>query len=61
MSKKWLQFQPGAINEITDKIIEKVKGWQHGPLESFYPFIWLDAIHYKIKENGRYVSKAVYT
>ncbi|OQX76907.1 MAG: IS256 family transposase, partial [Epsilonproteobacteria bacterium 4484_65] len=31
------------------------------PLESVYPFVWLDAIHYKIKENGRYVSKAIYT
>jgi transposase-like protein len=56
-----ISVSPGAINEITDKIIEKVKGWQQRPLESFYPFIWLDAIHYKIKENGRYVSKAVYT
>jgi transposase-like protein len=56
-----ISVSPGAINEITDKIIEKVKEWQQRPLESFYPFIWLDAIHYKIKENGRYVSKAVYT
>ena len=31
------------------------------PLESHYPFVWMDAIHYKIRENGRYVSKAVYT
>ncbi|ELH3005271.1 transposase [Vibrio vulnificus] len=29
--------------------------------ETLYPFVWLDAIHYKIKEDGRYVSKAIYT
>ena len=26
-----------------------------------YPIVWLDAVHYKIKENGRYASKAIYT
>ena len=31
------------------------------PLESLYPFVWLDAIHYKVKYGGKYVSKAVYT
>ena len=35
--------------------------WQARPLEAMYPFVWLDAIHYKIKEDGRYISKAVYT
>lgn len=52
-------ISPAAINEITDKIIDKVRDWQQRPLESCYPFIWLDAI-YKIRENGRYVNKAVY-
>jgi putative transposase len=35
--------------------------WQQRPLESHYPLVWLDPIHYKVKDNGRYVSKAVYT
>ncbi len=50
-----------TISLITDKIIDKVKQWQSRPLESLYPFVWLDAIHYKIKDGGKYVSKAVYT
>jgi len=50
-----------TISNITDKIIDKVKEWQARVLEEVYPFIFLDAIHYKIKENGNYVSKAVYT
>lgn len=51
----------GTISAITDKIIPVVKEWQQRPLESHYPFIWLDAIHYKIKDNGRYETRAVYT
>jgi transposase-like protein len=50
-----------TISAITDKIITKVKEWQARPLESIYPFVWLDAIHYKVKEDGKYISKAVYT
>jgi len=50
-----------TISSITDKIINKVKEWQARPLESLYPFVWLDAIHYKVKDGGKYVSKAVYT
>ncbi len=50
-----------TISAITDKIIDKVKAWQARPLETIYPFVWLDAIHYKIKDGGKYVSKAVYT
>ena len=50
-----------TISTITDKIIVKVKEWQARPLESLYPFVWLDAIHYKVKDGGKYISKAVYT
>lgn len=56
-----ISLSTATISNITDKIITKVKEWQQRPLEAIYPFIWLDAIHYKIKDNGRYVSKAVYT
>ena len=54
-------FSTAAISAVTDKIIPLLKEWQQRPLETLYPFVWLDAIHYKVKENGRYVSKAVYT
>ncbi len=51
----------GAISAITDKLIPELKAWQQRPLDSHYPIVWLDAIHYKVKEDGRYISKAVYT
>jgi len=50
-----------AITTVTDKIIDEVKQWQQRPLESHYPFVWLDAIHYKVKDQGRYANKAIYT
>ena len=46
---------------LTDQLIPQLKAWQSRPLDSVYPFVWLDAIHYKVKEEGRYVNKAVYT
>mgnify|MGYP000545438487 FL=1 len=56
-----INVSAATLSAITDKIIDEVKAWQQRPLDSHYPFIWLDAIHYKIKQNGRYISQAVYT
>ena len=56
-----ISISTATISAITDKIIDKVKQWQSRPLDNVYPFVWLDAIHYKIKDGGKYVSKAVYT
>ena len=56
-----LDVSHATISAVTDKLIPELKEWQQRPLESHYPFVWLDAIHYKVKDNGRYVSKAVYT
>ena len=56
-----IELSTATISAITDKIIDKVQAWQSRPLESIYPFVWLDAIHYKIKDGGKYVTKAVYT
>lgn len=55
-----LTVSPATLSTITDKIIEEVKAWQNRPLESVYPFVWLDAIHYKVKEDGSIKTKAVY-
>ena len=51
----------GTINAVTDKLLPELQAWRERPLEAVYPIVWLDAIHYKIKENGRFISKAVYT
>jgi len=56
-----IDVSEATISAVTDQLIPELKAWQSRPLEAVYPFIWLDAIHYKVKDEGRYVSKAVYT
>ena len=56
-----IEVSTGTLSAVTDKIIHTVKEWQARPLESVYPIVWLDAIHYKIRENGKVNGKAVYT
>lgn len=56
-----VHFSKAAISSVTDKIIPMLIEWKERPLQALYPFIWLDAIHYKVKEDGRYISKAFYT
>ena len=56
-----LEISSAMINTVTDKLIPELQTWQQRPLESHYPFVWLDAIHYKIKQDGRYAHRAVHT
>ena len=55
-----LTVAPSTLTAITDSVIEDVKQWQSRPLESVYPFVWIDAIHYKVKDEGSIKTKAVY-
>jgi transposase-like protein len=55
-----LTVSPATLSTITDSVIEEVNAWRSRPLESVYPFVWLDAIHYKVKEDGSIKTKAVY-
>jgi len=56
-----VSFSKPAITAVTDKLIPMMEEWKKRPLEPIYPFLYLDAIHYKVRENGTYVSKAFYT
>jgi len=49
-----------TLSAITDKIIPEVKEWQSRPLDELYAIVWMDAMHYKVKEEHRMVSRAVY-
>jgi putative transposase len=55
-----LLVSPASLSTITNKVLEDVKAWQNRTLESVYPIVWLDAIHYKVKEQGTIKTKAVY-
>ena len=48
------------LSQITDRIIPRVKAWQNRPLESVYCIVWLDAMHYKVRDDNRVRTKALY-
>jgi transposase-like protein len=48
------------VSKITDRIVPEIKEWQQRPLEAVYPFIFMDAIHYKIREDGCILNRAAY-
>jgi transposase-like protein len=55
-----LDVSTATVSRVTDKILPLVQEWRSRPLEAVYPFVWLDAIHYKVRHEGRVVTRAVY-
>lgn len=55
-----VDISPELVSKISEKIMPEVTAWQNRPLEAVYPFVFMDAIHYKVKENHRYITKAAY-
>ena len=51
----------GTINSITDRVIPAIRQWQSRILEPVYAIVWMDAMHFKIREDGQVRSKAVYS
>ncbi|MDC0257930.1 IS256 family transposase [Crocinitomicaceae bacterium] len=49
-----------VLSQITDKVLPEVKAWQNRPLEPVYPIVWLDAMHYKVRNSGSVKHRAVY-
>lgn len=49
-----------TLSAITDRVIPLVKEWQSRPLEQVYCIVWMDAMHYKVKAEGKVESRAVY-
>ena len=55
-----IEISEGLVSKISERILPEVTEWQNRALEESYPFIFLDAIHYKIKEDHQVVTKAAY-
>lgn len=53
-----VQYSPTQVSIITNRLLDDIKDWQQRPLESQYSILWIDAIHYKIRQDGRVISKA---
>lgn len=55
-----VEISPELVSKISEKIMPDVTAWHNRPLEAVYPFVFMDAIHYKVKENHQYITKATY-
>ncbi len=55
-----VDVSPSLISAVTDTVIEDVKAWQSRPLDAVYPIVYLDAIHLKMRAEGRVQNQAVY-
>ena len=55
-----IELSAEMVSKITDKILPEVKEWQSRPLNPVYPFVFMDCIHYKVREDGRILSRAAY-
>jgi len=56
-----VEVSAGTISAVTDRIWPEIIEWQQRPLATGYAVVYLDAIHYKVREDGKVISKAVYT
>ena len=55
-----IEVSAEMVSKITDKILPQVKEWQSRPLNPIYPFIFMDFIHYKVREYGGILNRAAY-
>jgi len=49
-----------TLSAITDKVLPAINEWRNRPLESVYAFVYLDCMHYKVREGSNVVTRAVY-
>jgi len=55
-----VEVSPALISRVTDAVLDEVKAWQNRPLDAVWPVVYLDAIHLKIRTEGRVQNRAVY-
>jgi len=53
-----VKYSASQVSIITDSLLDDIRNWQQRPLQDRYAVLWIDAIHYKIRQEGRVVSKA---
>lgn len=56
-----LEVSSAKINLITDKLLPLITEWRNRPLESVYPIVFLDAMHFKVRVDGKVTTKAFYS
>ena len=60
MTTSDITISPSMVSKITDKVIATATEWQNRMLDKIYPIVYLDAMYFKVRSNGKIVNKAVY-
>jgi len=55
-----IEVSATMVSNITDQIIPEIKEWQERPLDDVYPFVFIDAVHFSVREDNHIVKKAAY-
>ena len=55
-----IDVSPSMISKITDKVVEAAAEWQSRELDEIYPIVYMDAMHFKVRDDNKIVSKAAY-
>lgn len=55
-----VEVSPALISSVTDAVLDEVKMWQNRQLDAVYPIVYMDAIQFKVRDNGHVKSKAIY-
>jgi putative transposase len=56
-----LEVSTAKISQVTDKILPVITEWRNRPLESVYPIVFLDAMHFKVRVEGKVITRAFYS
>lgn len=55
-----IEVSAEMVSKITDRILPSIREWQNRRLSSIYAIVYMDAIHFNVREEGRIIKKAVY-
>src|SRR6266850_2867202 len=55
-----VEVSPALISSVTDEVLDEVRTWQNRQLDAVYPIVYMDAIQFKVRDNGHVKSKEIY-
>jgi transposase-like protein len=55
-----VEISTTTVSNVTNRMLESVKGWQTRPLEPVYFIVWMDGISFKVRHNGKVINKTIY-
>jgi len=55
-----IEISPELVSKISERILPQIVEWQARPLDEVYPFVFMDAVHYKVRDEGHIITKAAY-